>query len=251
MTGPQQPTLILLHGATCNGRMWDAMRRGLDPKFKVLAPDLPGHGIRRQETFTLQGAIDTVVAAAKSLDGAPVVLVGDSLGGYTALASAASLPAAQLKGLVLGGSSSNLSGFALLPYLLRSTLFKILLTLRDEQKLIGSIAPKLVSQVGMRQQDVDSMVAAGMSLRVFAQAVNALRDIDFRAKVSEVLVPVLFLNGEKDRGHMRQEPSFLAVARDASVHHFPNCEHGVTIRRSAECAALINEFAARVFAACP
>src|ERR1700733_6968972 len=103
MTGTKQPALILLHGATCNGRMWDAMRRGLDPQFQVLAPDLPGHGARRHETFTLQGAIDTVVAAATSLDDAPVVLVGDSLGGYTALASAASLPAAQVEGLGCGG----------------------------------------------------------------------------------------------------------------------------------------------------
>ena len=249
MTGTQQPALILLHGATCNGRMWDAMRRGLDPQFQVLAPDLPGHGARRHQTFTLQGAIDTVVAEATSLNGAPLVLVGDSLGGYTALASAASLPAAQLKGLVLGGSSSNLTGLALLPYLLRSALFKVLLALRGEQKLIRSIAPKLVSQVGMRQEDVDSMVSAGMSLRVFAQAVKALRDIDFRSKLAEVETPVLFLNGEKDSGHMRQEASFLAVARDAHVHHFPNCEHGVTIRRSTECAALVNAFASKVFAA--
>jgi pimeloyl-ACP methyl ester carboxylesterase len=229
--------------------MWDAMRRGLDPKFTVLAPDLPGHGKRVHEFFTLQGAIDTVVGAANALGGAPVVLVGDSLGGYTALASAASLPPSQLKGLVLGGSSSNLTGLALLPYLLRSTLFKVLLALRDEQKLIRSLLPKLVSQVGMRQDDVDSMFSAGMSLRVFPQAVKALRDIDFRGKVAEVQVPMLFLNGEKDRGHMRQEASFLAVARDAAVHHFPKCEHGVTIRRAGECAALVNEFAAKVFAA--
>jgi pimeloyl-ACP methyl ester carboxylesterase len=249
MTGTPRPTLILLHGATCNGRMWDAVRRGLDLKFRVLTPDLPGHGVRRTETFTLQGAIDTVVAAVNSLDGgAPVILVGDSLGGYTALASADSIPAAQLKGLVLGGSSSNLTGLALLPYLLRSALFRVLLTLRDEQKLIQATAPKLVSQVGMRQEDVDSMISAGMSLRVFAQAVNALRDVDFRGKLAEVQAPVLFLNGEKDSGHMRQEASFLAVARDASVHHFPNCEHGVTIRRPAECATLVNQFAAKAFA---
>src|SRR6202007_3321734 len=61
MTGKSTPTLILLHGATCNGRMWDALRRGLDPKLQVLAPDLPGHGSRRGEPYTLQGAVDTVV----------------------------------------------------------------------------------------------------------------------------------------------------------------------------------------------
>lgn len=248
MTGIAQPTLILAHGATCNGRMWDALRRSLDPQFRVLAPDLPGHGARLAETFTLQGAIDTVASAARSVDGAPVVLVGDSLGGYTSLAAAPSIAPAQLKGLVLGGCSSNLTGLALLPYLARCALFKVLLALRDEQKLIRSAAPKMVKEVGMRQEDVEAMISAGMSFRVFAQAVDALRDVDFRSKLAEVQVPVLLLNGTKDSGHMRQEGSFLAVARDASAHHFPDCEHGVTIRRSAECAALVNQFAVRVFA---
>ncbi len=251
MTGDGQPTLILIHGATTNGRMWDAVRRGLDARYRVLTPDLPGHGARRDETFTLPAAITCIVDAARSVSGSPVVIIGDSLGGYTAMASAASLAPDQLKGLVLGGCSSNLKGLRLLPYRLQSALFGTVVALRLEERLIASMAGKLVSKVAMRQDDADAMVSAGISLRVFPQAVNALRDIDFRAKLAAVDQPVLILNGTKDSGHMRHEPSFLAVARDATVHHFPNCEHGVTVRRPAECAALINEFCARVFESQP
>lgn len=108
-----QPTLILIHGAGLNSHMWGAVRRNLDPAYRVLTPDLPGHGSRRREMFTLQAAIDTVVSLTHSVAGAPIIVGGDSLGGYTTLACAAVLPPAQLKGLVLGGCSSNLQGRAL------------------------------------------------------------------------------------------------------------------------------------------
>jgi malonyl CoA-acyl carrier protein transacylase len=50
--------------------------------------------------YTIPGAIQIVTTAAQSVFPAPVVLVGDSLGAYTAMASVASLPAQQLQGLV-------------------------------------------------------------------------------------------------------------------------------------------------------
>ena len=106
----------MIHGATLNGRMWDAVRRSLGSRWQVLAPDLPGHGARRDEPFTMPGAVATVVAAAQSVAPAPVVLAGDSLGGFTAMAAASAPPVSRLKGLVLGGCSANLIGPALRPY---------------------------------------------------------------------------------------------------------------------------------------
>lgn len=248
MTGSSAPTLILLHGATCNARMWDALKRGLDPRWQVLTPDLPGHGARRAEPYTLRGAVDTVLKCAASVPDSPLVVGGDSLGGYSALAAAASLPHGQLKALILCGSSSNLTGAALLPYRLQIAVFSTLLALRGEDKLIASLRPKLIRDIGMEPRDVDAMIGAGMSLKVFSQCVQALRDIDFRSKLAAVEVPVMIVNGTKDSGHMRQEASFLAVAKDASAEHLENCRHGVTIRRSADCAVLFNRFAARIFA---
>jgi hypothetical protein len=62
-----QPSVILIHGATLNGRSWDPVRRAIDPRLRVLAPDLPGHGARQHERYTLQGGVDTIVGAALAL----------------------------------------------------------------------------------------------------------------------------------------------------------------------------------------
>ena len=44
-----QAAVILVHGATLNARSWDPVRRLIDPRLRVLAPDLPGHGARRDD----------------------------------------------------------------------------------------------------------------------------------------------------------------------------------------------------------
>jgi len=239
--------LILLHGATCNSRMWDAVRRSLDRRFHVVAPDLPGHGTRRDEPFTLTGAVATVVEAARALMPSPVVLVGDSLGGYTAMASAGSLPPNQLKGLVLAGCSANVAGRAALPFLMKVATFKVLLTLFGEPWLIRQNIPML-TKLGMSEPDVQAIVDAGLSLGAFGPVIHALRGIDFRRKLGDIEQPVLLVNGSRDKPMLNQEASFLAAGRQIASHRVENCEHGVSMLRSAEFAGLVNGVAHRVFA---
>ena len=144
-----QPAVILVHGATLNGRSWDPVRRLIDPRLRVLAPDLPGHGARQHERYTLQGGIDTVVAAARELGDAPFILAGDSLGSYTAQAAAAALPQDRLKGLVLGGASHEFIGAPVLPYAAKSLMFRVLLPLLGEDKLVARKIPDTLRECGM------------------------------------------------------------------------------------------------------
>ncbi|PJI94761.1 alpha/beta fold hydrolase [Luteimicrobium subarcticum] len=92
--GPVRAGVVFVHGMRTSGAIWtpqlDAVRatgRG------AVAIDLPGHGARRADRFTLDAALDVVDDAAAevtaSSPGAPWVLVGLSLGGYAALAYAA------------------------------------------------------------------------------------------------------------------------------------------------------------------
>ena len=239
------PVLILIHGATGNGRMWDAVRRHLDPRWRVLAPDLPGHGARRGEDFTLQGAVDTIAAQARSVAPAPVVLAGDSLGGYTALASAAALPRQQLLGLVLAGCTANMVGGALRSLLIRQMLVLGLGGLLGEARL-GRLLAKDLRKMGIADADIQATIDGGLNHRVFPQAVQALRDIDFRPGLAAVEQPVLVVNGSKDKIFVDQEASFLAVARHATSHRFADCEHGVSLRRSREFAHLLNDFVGKL-----
>ena len=235
------PVLILIHGATLNHRMWDPVRRHLDPRWRVVTVDLPGHGARRNETYTLAGAVETVVQAARSVAPSPVVLAGDSLGGYTCLASAASLPPSQLLGLVISGASANLSGLALIPFKARVALFKVLFFLLGEQRLLRDKVPGMLKKLHIGEADAQAMIEAGISLRAYGQAVVALQGVDFKQRLAAIAHPVLLVNGTQDFSMMAQEAKFLAVAQRARSQHF-DCRHGVSLLRSAEFADSVNTF---------
>jgi pimeloyl-ACP methyl ester carboxylesterase len=244
------PVLILVHGATLNGRMWDVVRRHLDSRYRILTPDLPGHGSRRGERYTLPAAIATVVNAAQSAAPAPVILIGDSLGAYTSMASASKLPRSQLSGLVLGGATYDFAGAGVWSFVFRGALFRALAGVLGEQRLIAKTMPKEfgTAGVGLSLEDSQAILDAGISVVVFGQAVRALRGIDWRAKLAAIEQPVLIVNGDLDKNNVVQEAGFLKVAKAATSHRFVHCKHGVSLYRPREFAALVNDFVERVSA---
>lgn len=80
------PSVVLVHGYPLDGAMWSGVARLLSRQFRVLKPDLPGHG----ETATPSGG--TITDYADFLEAIlgelppPVGLAGFSMGGYAALA---------------------------------------------------------------------------------------------------------------------------------------------------------------------
>jgi len=232
------PVLILLHGAGLNGRMWDAVRRHLDPRWRVIALDLPGHGARLGEPYTFEAAVAEVQQAARAVAPAPVYLIGDSLGGYTAMAAASALPQQQLKGLVLGGCSGNFEPSEIVNYFGNVVMVKTLLAFVDEQKLLDQAMGKF----GFEPADAQAVVAAGGSLRAVPVAVRALMDVDFRARLAAITQPVVIVNGDEDTRAIAKEPAFTAAAQHARIVHFAHTGHGVSIRKPAEFAALVNQF---------
>lgn len=243
------PTLILIHGATLNSHMWDPVRRHLDPRLKVLAPDLPGHGSRRSERFTMEAAVAGIAELTRSLDGAPVILAGDSLGGFASLASAAALPQAQLRGLVLSGCTANLQGAKImLHFRPKAVLIQGLLAVFGEQRLLGRVQDKtreMLKGAQVPDEDIEALIHSGLAMRAFPEAVAALTGVDYRAKLAAVSQPVLLVNGDSDHVMLQQEAAFLAAARHAQHRRF-DCEHGVSLLRSAGFAQMLNEFALSV-----
>jgi pimeloyl-ACP methyl ester carboxylesterase len=223
----------------------------LRPDYRVVTPDLPGHGSRLGERYTLDGAVAAVVAAAQSVAPAPVVLVGDSLGAYSSMAAAAALPPQQLKGLVLAGATFNFVGKSVASYVIKGWLFRMLAAVFGEQRVIAKFMPKAFGPQGVNLSAADAraIVDARMSVVVFGQAVRALRGVDHRAKLAAIEQPVLILNGDLDQVNVKEEASFLAVAKHADNQRFVGCEHGISLWKPEEFARCVNEFAASVFQA--
>src|SRR6185312_14438553 len=87
VSGPRRaPVVVLLHGATLDHQAWDDQVDGLARRYRVVVPDLRGHGESPlDEVFRFDDAVDDIAALLDEVDdGAPVVLGGLSLGGNIA-----------------------------------------------------------------------------------------------------------------------------------------------------------------------
>jgi pimeloyl-ACP methyl ester carboxylesterase len=242
----EKPVMVLVHGATANGRMWDPVRRILEARgYEVHAPDLPGHGIRRDEPFTLQAAVRTVQEAVAAVAPAPVVVAGDSLGGYVTMASAGSLPPGRLRGIVPSGCTLVFEGPALIPFKIKGFFHSLLVALVGERRLVGPRFIKQLGKMGVSEADAQALVEGGISLGVFADCVRALTHVDFPAKLAALRVPVLLVNGGKDKQMLRDRERYQAAVPKARHVIFPGEGHGVSLLRSAEFADLLDEFASK------
>ena len=109
--GPAGPAKVLmLHGLTGHGKRWRSFAEGQLADVPILAPDLIGHG---RSSYDAPWTFDANVAALATLieheaDG-PVVVVGHSFGGATALHLAAQCPDL-VSGLVLLDPAIGLDG---------------------------------------------------------------------------------------------------------------------------------------------
>lgn len=83
---PGGPTVVLLHALGEQGASWDAVAATLAASFRVVVPDLRGHGASgRASHYSLELMRDDVVALLDRLGLGRVDLVGHSLGGAVAL----------------------------------------------------------------------------------------------------------------------------------------------------------------------
>lgn len=78
------PILILVHGMAVNYAMWK-YQEVLAEDYHLVMPDLPGHGLRQDEVFDMDSAVEEIrFWIEENANGAPVYLSGLSLGGYVA-----------------------------------------------------------------------------------------------------------------------------------------------------------------------
>ncbi|WP_431676507.1 alpha/beta fold hydrolase [Kitasatospora sp. KL5] len=100
--GGDGPAVLLLHGLAGHCGEWDAVAARLSRRHRVVAVDLRGHGHseRRPKDVSRAAHVADVLAVADAFGLDRPVLVGQSLGGHTALLATAARPE-RIAGLVL------------------------------------------------------------------------------------------------------------------------------------------------------
>ncbi len=81
-TGSGDP-VVLLHSGYVDHRVWSDQIPALAAEYRVIAPDVRGHGFSANATRPFRWA-DDLAALLRHLDAGPAVLVGSSMGGVIA-----------------------------------------------------------------------------------------------------------------------------------------------------------------------
>lgn len=128
--GPESaPVLFLLHGALQSGDSLEPLRRALSSHFRLIVPDLRGHGETNNPGGNVTDelmAADVAALITALVPGAPVAVCGYSMGGTVALRLAVAYPEL-VKACVVMGSRHRLdpdhrSAKALLPENVRKAM---------------------------------------------------------------------------------------------------------------------------------
>lgn len=80
--------LVLVHGYLESAEIWSGLSEKLSGQFRVVAPDLPGHGLSDncEEPCSMESLATIIKQLLSDLSLEKVFLIGHSLGGYVTLA---------------------------------------------------------------------------------------------------------------------------------------------------------------------
>lgn len=238
---PHAPTILLVHGSTLTRQSWQPQVDLFQDQYRVINPDLPGHGTLAEFPFSMAGAVQTLEEAVEINNIQCLLLVGASLGGHVATLYA-SLHPEHTAGLVISGASMNFHGLV-----------------GGWTRLIGKLMPRLFSPTRLQQtaeqsmrkkwpaDTVEGLLKAGLYPAGAFQSFRELPDYDFETLLQKVSTPVLILNGELDRPNRKQEQEFAAAARQAQIKVIDGVGHACAIEKPDTFNQAVIAFAKQIF----
>ncbi|QCR54279.1 alpha/beta hydrolase [Brachybacterium sp. SGAir0954] len=228
-------SIVLIHAVRSSRTMWKGQTRRLRERgYTVIAPDLPGHGRRRGEPFTLEAALATIDEAVAACE-EPPLLVGLSLGGFLTLHWAGTHPG-RLAGVV-AADCTIVPGPAL------ARLYGLWITMKDW--LPGDSDARVARAFARRHSDKAARryYGGGRAHGVVRTVVRTIGSLELLTDVAAIDIPVTFVNGEHDP-FRRHEALFVEAARDGRLVILDDAGHIANLSRPKRFAKVLRRAAA-------
>ncbi|PNW08531.1 alpha/beta hydrolase [Microbacterium testaceum] len=217
--------VVLVHGIRTSSTMWRAqVARLRDRGTPVAAVDLPGHGTRRGEVFSLDEAFATIDGAVR--DAArlgPVLPVGHSMGGLLGIEYVGGEDRPPVAGFAAASCTSLPRGIGLSAYRFFTRRFDSL-----PDRGLG-LTNRMLDRT-LPSETRPDFGAGGYAFDAQDTALSALAELDVVAALRRIDVPLWFVNGQWDQLRMN-ERMFLTVALHAELIVVPRTTHLVTAMR--------------------
>jgi pimeloyl-ACP methyl ester carboxylesterase len=251
------PLIVCVHGLGGSAVNWAAVAPLLTDRYRVLAPDLAGHGLTRSARRRTDVAANRVLLHRfiESVSAGPVILMGNSMGGMISLLEASAVPGG-VAGLILVDPA--LPAVPARPDPLVIAMFALFSTpvlgrmMRDRRRRLSPEAlvastfslccvdsSRVPADVVAQHVDVTRQRAAFTGAdQDFAAATRSViatagyaRGGSYRRGIRSITCPVLLLHGDRDRlvpvgvarAAARANPSWSLVVL-SGVGHVPQLE---------------------------
>lgn len=230
------PLVVLVHGWGLHGGVWRDLAARLARSFRVLVPDLPGHGRSRgvHTGASLTGLADDLSRRLAE----PAIWIGWSLGAFVALVTARAHPQAVSRLVLVGATPKFVQAADWLCAMPPATLAQFARDLESDYR--GTLMRFLSLQMG----ESEAAQAAVRELRALLLeqgepdpaalqvGLQWLANTDLRADLPAITVPALVLHGSHDRLAPPAAAQFLAERLPAarlvlipSAGHAPFLSH--------------------------
>ena len=251
--GGEGPPLVLVHGLGGAASNWTELAPQLRERYRLLVPDLPGHGASTAlpAVSGMEPFADRVALVAEREGMLPAPVVGHSLGGLVVLRLALRRPEA-VEAVVLAGAAGlsigNVWGRNLLSVFTTVRPGRLAARYRSRvsrSSLLRRVVFGFVSvadPAGLTDEAVEGFLGAQLLHTDVGSAWQALRRDDPRQELEAVRCPVLVLWGAEDV-QLPLDDAFEYTRRlRARLRVIPGCGHLLIGERPDACADAIDSF---------
>ena len=233
------PVLVLLHSLGTSGQVWDAQAQALAGPFRVVRPDLRGHGLTEVTAgpYGIAGLAADVLAVLDALGIGQAHIGGLSIGGLVAQGVAHQAPG-RVASLILCSTALALppaQGWRDRAALVRAGGIAAVV----DAVMARWVTPGFMGEpaaVGLRQ----------MLLRTapegYAGAAEAIAAADLTADTAGLRVPALVLVGDRDEATPPASARALCDALGGSLTMLPGAAHIPTVEAADAVTAAIRDF---------
>ena len=231
------PALICVHGFTTTSEFWKEQVELFSRNYKLIRPDLPGHGKSpqpRERKYTIDAYVGDLELLFSQLDIKTAVLIGLSMGGTIAQQFALHNPKL-LHGLVLVGATAHGLGPDVNADTVINAIGKFGIAAASQnviEQSFGSGAPRALIEFAKKE-------VVRTPEFVARDAIKSLNQADLRSELKAISAPTLVIVGDEDVITPPSESQALAteiphaeLAIISKAGHFPMLEQPAVFNRA-------------------